>query len=326
MSSLAWLLILWVVLLAAGFAYQTYAAARDKRRLSPPGQLVCAGGLHLHLHLMGQEHPGPTIILDAGMVSFSSNWAWVQPEVAKFAPVLAYDRAGLGWSDPAPKPRDAATSARELHTALQKAAIEGPYILAGHSYGGLHVRAFAALYPDEVQGLVLVDSSHPDQWSRMGVSSGTAAIGNRVAALLALFGLFRLLPQQAEMLAKGLPQQQYQEMKAFCLHPSALSAGADALSVWDSHSRPLVNQVGSLGHLPLVVISVTDQPRMGEKLTELQAELPGLSSSSQHITVQGATHEGLLSQQVHARYVVAAIRAVVESLRNKRPLAAIEAS
>lgn len=306
---------------AAGFVYQTIATQRDKRRFPPPGQLVDIGGRRLHLNIMGEDKGALTVILEAGMVSFSSNWAWVQPEVAKVARVVAVDRAGLGWSDPGPKLRDAGQSARELHVALEKLGISGPYVLAGHSYGGLAIRAFAALYRDEVVGMVLVDGSHPDQWVRMGVSSKVIATSNRVAGLLARFGLFRIFKGEYRLLANGLPPQQYDELMALASTPHALASAGDSLMVWDSISRTLVNDTGSLGDLPLIALSVTDQPRMGAKLTELQAELPSLSSNSEHITAQGAYHEGLVAQEKHARVVTDAILGVVEAAREATPIA-----
>lgn len=300
-----------------GFVYQTVAAQRDKRRFPPPGHLVDIGGRRLHLNVMGGENnASPTVILEAGMVSFSSNWAWVQPAVAKVARAVAVDRAGLGWSDPGPKPRDAGQSARELHLALEKLGISGPYVLAGHSYGGLAVRAFAALYRDEVAGMVLVDGSHPDQWVRMGVSSKVVATSNYVSALLARFGLFRTFRGEYRLLTNGLPPRQRDELIALASTPHSLSSAGDSLMVWDSISRPLVNDAGSLGDLPLIVLSVTDQPRMGAKLTELQAELPSLSTNSEHITVQGAYHEGLVAQEKHAQAVTDAILRVVQVVHN----------
>jgi pimeloyl-ACP methyl ester carboxylesterase len=245
----------------------------------------------------------------------------VQPEVAKVARVVAVDRAGLGWSDPGPKPRDAGQSARELHTALEKLGIRGPYVLAGHSYGGLAVRAFAALYRDEVVGMVLVDGSHPDQWVRMGVSSKVVAMSNYVSGLLARFGLFHIFNVEYRLLANGLPSQQYDELMALASAPRALASAGDSLFVWDSISRPLVNGAGDLRDLPLIVLSVTDQPRMGEKLTELQAELPSLSTHSEHIVVQGAYHEGLVAQERHARVVTDAILRVFEAARTGTPVA-----
>ena len=107
MSPVVWILGAILVLAVAASAYETLTERNERHRLPPPGQLVDVGGYRLHLLVMGAGQPGPTVILDSGMVSFSSNWAWVQPEVAKVAPVVAYDRAGLGWSDPGPKPRDA---------------------------------------------------------------------------------------------------------------------------------------------------------------------------------------------------------------------------
>ncbi len=321
MNILQIILIIVVGTATAGFIYQTIAAQRDKRRFPPPGHMVDIGGRRLHLNIMGEDKDSPTVILEAGMVSFSSNWAWVQPEVAKVARVVAVDRAGLGWSDPGPKPRDAGQSARELHTALEKLGITGPYVLAGHSYGGLAVRAFAALYRDEVAGMVLVDGSHPNQWVRMGVSSKVIATSNHVSAQLARFGLFRIFKGEYKLLADGLPPRQYGELMALASTTRALASAGDSLFVWDTISRPLVNDAGSLGDLPLIVLSVTDQPRMGAKLTELQAELPSLSTHSEHITVQGAYHEGLVAQERHAHVVTDVILRVVEAARKGTPIA-----
>lgn len=321
MNILQIILIIVIGAIAAGFVYQTVATQRDKRRFPPPGQLVDIGGRRLHLNIMGEANDNSTVILEAGMVSFSSNWAWVQPEVAKVARVVAVDRAGLGWSDPGPKPRDAGRSAQELHAALEKLGITGPYVLAGHSYGGVAVQAFAALYRDEVAGMVLVDGSHPDQWVRMGVSSKVVGTSNYVAGILARFGFFRIFKGEYRLLANGLPPRQYDELMALASTPRALSSAGDSLFVWDSISRPLINDAGSLGDLPLVVLSVTDQPRMGAKLTELQAELPSLSTNSKHITVQGAYHEGLVAQEKHARIITDAILRVVEQVHTDTPMA-----
>jgi pimeloyl-ACP methyl ester carboxylesterase len=278
------------------------------------------GGYRLHLVVAGDESVDPTVILDSGMVSFSSNWAWVLPELAKRTRVVAYDRAGLGWSDPGPKPRDAGQSARELHTALRQLGISGPFVLAGHSYGGLAVRAFAALYPDEIAGMVLVDGSHPDQWTRFGVPSKVLGYGNKVSSVLARLGLFRLFDKEYKLLADGLPPRAHAELMAFGRTPRALSTAGDAALAWDDRTRPLVNDAPGLGDLPLIVLSVTEQPRMAQKLTAMQAELPELSSQSRHITVEGAYHEGLLAQRGDARAVTDAILRVVEAVRTGTPL------
>ena len=112
-----------------GALVQAWATRRDERRYPPPGALVDVGGNRLHLDVRG-DGPGPSVVLEAGMGSFSPNWYWVQSELAPALRVVAYDRAGLGWSERGTAPRDADTLAVELHTALQAAGVPGPYVLA----------------------------------------------------------------------------------------------------------------------------------------------------------------------------------------------------
>ena len=321
MDPLPALLVAIVALLAVAFVAELVAEGRDRRRYPPPGQLIDVGGHRIHLSVAGQSKGTPTVILDSGMVSFSSNWAWVQGEVAKVACVVAYDRAGLGWSDPTPGPHDAGTNAERLATALRRVGVTGPYVLAGHSYGGLCMRAFAARYPEDVAGMVLVDGSHPDQWQRFGISSKVLGWSDRVGSMVARFGIFRLFNGEYRLLADGLPERARAELMAFASAPRALSAAGAAAAAWDAVTRPMVNNASDLADRPLIVLSVTQQPRKARELTELQATLPGLSSDSRHVTVQGAYHEGLLSRAEHARVVTKSILLVVEAVRTSTPLA-----
>ncbi|MEZ4672545.1 MAG: alpha/beta hydrolase [Anaerolineae bacterium] len=301
---------------AAGYVYQTLAARRDQRLFPPPGKLVDVGGHRLHLNIQGEAGDKPTVILEAGMASYSANWAWVQQELAKETQVIAYDRAGLGWSDPGTLPLDAAKSARELHIALRNAGCHAPYVLAGHSYGGLVVRMFADLYPDEVAGLALVDASHPDEWIHIPASRGGQTVEriNRVTAFLARFGVIRIFRLEKGYI-KGLPPQQYAEMRAYLAQPEPWIVGADGLVAWRDISRQQVNQAQPLGDLPLMVISVSEQAVYADELTALQNELPHLSSNSQHITVEGATHYTLVSEKQYADIVSNAILKVIAETR-----------
>jgi pimeloyl-ACP methyl ester carboxylesterase len=131
-----------------------------KPTYSPPGKLVDVGGYRLHLNCTGKR--GPTIVLISGAGDFSFDWGLVQSGVSRFARVCSYDRAGLAWSDPGPTPRTMRQDAYELHTLLKAARIKAPYVLVGHSIGGLIARVYAGQYPDEVVGMVLVDSTHED--------------------------------------------------------------------------------------------------------------------------------------------------------------------
>ncbi|MBK8023061.1 MAG: alpha/beta fold hydrolase [Chloroflexi bacterium] len=230
MSVLQIVLVIVLAILVFGFLYETYAQARDRRRYPAPGRFVDVGGYRLHVQVMGEGQPGPTVILDAGMVSFSSNWAWVQSAVATAAPTLAIDRAGFGWSDRGPKPRSAGQSARELHAALEKLNLPRPYVLVGHSYGGMTARAYASLYRDEVAGMVLVDASHPDQWVRMGLPSKAMGSGSYVFSFLARFGLLHLWSTEYRLLANGLPPRQYGELMAYTRISRALATGEMPLS------------------------------------------------------------------------------------------------
>jgi pimeloyl-ACP methyl ester carboxylesterase len=115
------------------------------------------------LHVM-RSGSGPTVVFENGPGGIGLDWSLVVPEVAGFASTVAYDRAGLGWSEPTEGPRDIATLVDELKSMLGATGAEPPYVLVGHSYGGLIVRAFAYTYPEDVAGLVLVDAAHEDQF------------------------------------------------------------------------------------------------------------------------------------------------------------------
>jgi pimeloyl-ACP methyl ester carboxylesterase len=310
---------------AIGGIYQAIATGIDRRTYLPPGQQVDIGGRRVHMVVMGLDTGQPTVILEAGMAAFSSNFFWVQNELAATTRVVAYDRAGLGWSDPSAEPQDAQQSAQDLHAALQNAGIQPPYVVAGHSYGGLVVRAFTDLYPEEVVGMVLVDASHPDQWSRIPASRDGRlnGRGNLVTGFLARFGAVRLFGLGSAAVYDGLPERPAAEMRAILARPEAWQTSGEVLLIWNERSRPQVNQARSLGDLPLAVLSVTEQAFFADVLTDLQNDLPTLSSNSIHITEAGATHESLVAEREHAMVVAETIRKVMEAARTGQPLAEV---
>lgn len=150
------------ILVISGMLYQFIATKIDEYKYPAPGKMVDVGGYKLHIYCTGQG--GPNIILDAGMGSSSIDWTLVQKEVSQFAHVCSYDRAGLGWSEKSPNPRTSKEMVHELHALLQASQMRPPYILVGHSFGGMNMRLYASTFPDEVFGVVLVDSAYEKQF------------------------------------------------------------------------------------------------------------------------------------------------------------------
>jgi pimeloyl-ACP methyl ester carboxylesterase len=152
-----------VAVLAAALLYQGMSAARDRHLYAPPGRLIKVGGARLHLHEKGNGRP--VVVLEAGIGASSLSWAVVQPGIAAFTKVVSYDRAGLGWSASSRVPRSVTGMIGELRSLLSEAGAGPPYILVGHSFGGLLVQAYAALHLSEVAGLVLVDPVSAKAWA-----------------------------------------------------------------------------------------------------------------------------------------------------------------
>ncbi|HET6204156.1 MAG TPA: alpha/beta hydrolase [Planctomycetota bacterium] len=137
---------------------------------APPGRLVDVDGRRMHLHALGEG--SPVVVFEAGAGACSLDWALVQPEVARFTATCSYDRAGFAWSEPGPTPRTGERISEELHALLRAAAVSPPYVLVGHSFGGIYVRIFREEFPAEVVGMVLVDSSHEDMQMLVGRMGG----------------------------------------------------------------------------------------------------------------------------------------------------------
>ena len=323
--ALLWLVVALLVLAVAGAIYQAIATMRAEHAYPPPGEMVDVGGYSLHINCVGQG--SPTVVLDAGSGGMSAQWVRVQREVSGTTRVCAYDRAGMGWSEMGPEPRDAKQISSELHTLLKGAGIEGPYVLVGHSFGGLYMQTYAARYPDEVAGVALIDSStEPDQFSQRPEARDSheppkqafAVVPRLVrlgVSLPARLGVVRLL-SEFDPASPELPQQQREQIDA--LAPSTRQVTTFALEFLAPTQTLRLGSPGSLGNNPLAVVTAGESEPGWLKR---QDDLATLSSNSIHRVVEGATHTSLLYDRSDAQASSAAIVDVVAAVRNDRSLA-----
>src|ERR687893_717322 len=313
---LVWLVAGFLALAVTGAIYQAIATQIDQRTYSPPGEMVNVGAHSLHINCVGRG--SPTVILEAANLGMSADWVRVQQQLAQTTRVCAYDRAGLGWSERGPEPRDARQISSELHTLLEGAAgTEGPYVLVGHSYGGLYARMYAARYSEKIVGVVLVDSSHPEQFTRSPEGRAMYEQIRRLGAVLPFvtrLGVIRLsnyFPAHPD-----LPSQQRAQIEAFNSSTQHVVTTVEEFRA-SPETTAQVRSTGSLGEKPLAVVSAGEQP---SSWLEMQEELATLSPNSIHRVVDGATHVSLLYDKSDAQVTSAAIEQVVEAVRTDRPL------
>lgn len=307
MRPLKWFLSTMLLLATTGAVYQIVGMVLDRRQNPPPGQLIDVGGHRLHLLCMGSG--SPTVILEAASPGWSLSWRTVQPEIAKQTRVCAYDRAGLGWSERGPLPRTGQRMTRELHRLLERGGIAGPYILVGHSLGGLVARLYQHDYPEEVVGMVLVDAGHESEM-RQAEFRSFANAGKSLLPILrfmTMLGITRLmasyeqLPQLLIQQEEKVPAEIRPMLRAGWLrtsHSSTLSDESDGLI----ETLEQVRRSGSLGHLPLIVITATGPvwwPEMPGQVNpakfrkmwlELQRDLTTLSTNSRQVFADHSSH------------------------------------
>jgi pimeloyl-ACP methyl ester carboxylesterase len=285
------------IALSAGAIYQSIAGNVDETRYKPPGRLVDVGGRRLHLYCIGSG--APAVILEAGLGWGLGTWRQVQPKVADTTQVCSYDRAGYGWSDVGPPPRTSKQIAEELHSLLQKGEVHGPYVLVGHSIGGLYLQYYAAKYATEVAGMVLVESSHQQEGNHP--PSGLSLLAMEVVGAT---GLARLLIRYGDPTMDAV----YSSNKTY-------ATPFKELGVVGTSAEEVRNARLSLGDRPLIVLTAGRRDH-DESWRKLQLDLLTLSSNSKRIVAEGSGHR---IQNDQPDVVVAAIRDVVERSRGRKP-------
>lgn len=304
-----------------------------RNQYPPPGELVQAGENCLHLISQGQG--SPAVVLEAAIWDFSLTWSLVQPQVAGFTRAVAYDRAGLGWSDPASGRRTGEEMLADLRRLLSACRIPAPYVLVGQSFSGMLARLFAYRHPDEVAGLVLVDPAHEDQMSRFPAQIGETFASLKAAQIEQLRGVQQMIAEQGPQAAPplmaipaGFPAEiaeQYRWM-AVC-EPSRIETMiAELEALEDTQSQVRAARAAGLGDLPLVVLShgqPASVPGMPEEVNrayehawqEMHVEMAGMSTRGRRVIIEESGH---MIHHEQPGQVAAAIRQVVEMARQGR--------
>ncbi len=327
-------LVLIAGLAAIGAIYQAVASARDAKAYKPIDQMVDVNGIQMRLDCRGNG--SPTVVLEAGAGSSSIYWALIQDDVAEFTRVCSYDRAGMGWSDSVRGELSPRQVAGMLHDLLEKGGVQPPYLMAGHSLGGVYVRAFAAEYPEDVVGMVLVDSSHesqnqkvPPEFEKLSKAQTASLQFFRIAAPLGVVRAFKML--DAGIASLPLAEEEKGSLLAEMYRTSYWGASAREANMFVAYSSQ-PRELNSLGDMPLIVLSeemngrklyqqippayqsqitLEMMERQAEDFNRMQDELTALSTRGKRIVVGESGH---FIQLDAPRVVIDAIRDVFEQV------------
>jgi pimeloyl-ACP methyl ester carboxylesterase len=318
--ALKWFGLALIALVVLGAAYQIIATEIDRRTYSPRGQLYTVNGRQMHLVCQGEG--GPTVILQAGGAAESLWWYWVQNQLAGRTRVCAYDRAGMGWSEAASSPRDPVTIVGELHVLLAEAGVAAPYIMVGHSYGAILARVYAAQYPQDVTGVVVVDSltvggiaseSELDQYKPAYYAAVVPVW------LMQRLGVMRLLGTGSAR-AMGYPPEIAPELAALQSHNQTLDT--DMLEKGLPAYWTLIQAseaAEDLGDLPLAVLWASESYATYDRAAV--NKVATFSSNSVTRVIEGANHGSILGTEQYAQQVSDAILDVIEAAQTGRSVA-----
>jgi pimeloyl-ACP methyl ester carboxylesterase len=317
--SLKWFGIVLIALVVLGMAYQIIATEIDKRTYSPHGQLYTVNGHQMHLVCTGEG--SPTVILQAGGTADSTWWYWVQNQLAAHTRVCAFDRPGMGWSESTTDPRDALTLMSELHALLAEADVRPPYVMAGHSWGAVLTWIYAAQYPHEIEGIVLIDSAlvYPKHFADQAAFDAWKAT---FAGQQTLFGaMMRLglprLTDPATFQNAGYPPEVARELVAVRSRNEVIDIDFKEFQteMWALTKASAAAE--NLSDLPLAVLWAPESWKSQDVyLTELpaaRAEISTYSANSITRSIEGADHVSILGNEQYAQQVSDAILDVMEA-------------
>ena len=318
-------------LIIAGVTYEQVGQRRDRLRLPQIGHSVDIGGRKLNIFCSGDGNP--TVVFDAGANQPGYAWSPIQSQVATLTRACWFDRAGFGWSDPGSFPRTSEAMSRELHELLHRDRVPGPYVLVGHSLGGLNARVYAGMFPEDVAGVVLVDAAHEDEPRR----APAFMLGHTaprwlwrpiwmIAQTARMVGVVRLLVRQPSLSKDAQPSRE-QILNALRRQPKTVATHADA-SIPESYAE--AEAARGFGDRPLIVLTQGKMPSdtsanvMGREyaaylriwMHEIQPKLVRLSSRGRQVIVEKSGHD---IPGEAPEFVIAAVREVVNDVRATEP-------
>ncbi len=316
------ILCLFLLVLIIGFLYEQVARSRTTAKFHPAGELVDVGDHQLHILSKGVG--SPTVVFESGLDAAGSlSWSAVHDSIAQFTQAVAYDRAGILWSERGEGPKTGAQIGQELYTLLKKSGHEGPYILVGHSLAGIIMRPFLDAHREEVAGLVLVDASHPEQLDRFPEEANKMmkAPPAGLIKLASNFGFIRLFMGSMRLPATSPTDS--------CNIIGTARLPISIRGVMDEMSQLKIlaeegQQYGQLDSLPLVVLTASNPDRyksfpdttIGKQVNkvwqELQKDHLNLSTHSKQVMAEKSFHYIQFEQP---ELVIAAIRRLVEEAR-----------
>ncbi|MDB9529122.1 alpha/beta hydrolase [Oscillatoria sp. CS-180] len=315
--------------LLTGFVYEQWSRQNVAQTFPPPGELVEVDGKLSHLHCSGEG--SPTVVLEAGINEGGSQvWEMARPAIAPLSRVCAYDQAGIMWSEHRDRPRDADHIAEDLHALLAAAGESPPYVMVGHSLGGLLIRVFADHFSDEVVGFVFVDSSHPEQNKRFpaDVLDVMAFPSPLLLRAISAFGVLRL---ESSASPSVLPQEVGKAIRSHL--PQSMTGIADVIETIDNIFTQ-AQYTGPFGDLPIVVLTAGHFPEQlpyqmdaaqtarlqdvwSDTWPRLQAELTALSTNTDWRVIEKASHNIPLDAP---EAITAAVRDVIVAQREDTPV------
>jgi len=326
---------IFLALIIAGFLFQLISSYIDEIKYKPPGRIINSDGVKFHILEKGKPVKGrPNVILDMGLGGNLLYWHEVQEDIAKFAKVISFDRAGIGWSLRSSKPRTSTNIIEETRNMLVKAGIKPPYILVGHSFAGLNARLYAKKYPDEVVGIVLVDSSHEMQNLSLPKAK---SLMNQVLdrpylhlplRFLSRIGVIRLYRKFSSDSGTFKNKEIGHLARIKESSNKFIDTIIDEWRVFDANLESARNLDKSLGNLPLTVITAAmgispetcalhghfsmDRCKKAHKVWhECQKDLLTRSSNSRQILAKNSTH---IIQQCEPKLIVSAVKDMLDSL------------